>query len=131
MADAKSVMAPPRLNAALLWVALVAMDTSAQLFFKAAATRATDQAFSWRWLAALAVSPAFMLAVLCLVLTLPVWLLILRSSMLGVAFAATALTYAGVVGGSRLIFGEPIGALQYASIVLIAIGVALMRSPVG
>jgi multidrug transporter EmrE-like cation transporter len=59
-------------------------------------------------------------------MTFLVWMLILRRSRLGLSFAATALTFVGVIGGSQLVFGESIGSIQYAGIVLIVVGVALL-----
>ena len=77
----------------------------------------------------IAQSAVFWLAALSLALTFPIWMLILRRSQLNLAFPATALTYVGVIGGSQLVFGESINAVQYAGIVLIVVGVTLLRKP--
>ena len=138
----------PRINVILLWAALIGFDTAAQLLFKFAAQSLDYPEVSWRWLHMIAQSGtfwfaalcltlnrarwsameyAFWLAALCLTLTFPIWMLILRRSQLNLAFPATALTYVGVIGGSQLVFGESINAVQYAGIVLIVVGVALLR----
>jgi multidrug transporter EmrE-like cation transporter len=117
----------PRLNIILLWVALIGFDTAAQLLFKLAAQSLDRPEVSWQWLHTIARSGTFWLAALCLTLTFPIWMLILRRSQLNLAFPATALTFVGVIGGSQLVFGESINPVQYAGIVLIVIGVALLR----
>ena len=117
----------PRINVILLWAALIGFDTAAQLLFKFAAQGLDYPEVSWRWLHMIAQSGTFWLAALCLTLTFPIWMLILRRSQLNLAFPATALTYVGVIGGSQLVFGESINAVQYAGIVLIVVGVALLR----
>ena len=111
----------------LLWAALIGLDTTAQLLFKLAAQNLGHPEVSWRWLHMIAQSAIFWAAALCFALTFPIWMLILRRSQLNLAFPATALTYIGVVGGSQLVFGESINAVQYAGIVLIVVGVALLR----
>ena len=118
-----------RIDGILLWVALIGFDTTAQLLFKLAAQKLGAPEASWRWLHMIAQSAVFWLAALSLTLTFPIWMLILRRSQLNLAFPATALTYVGVIGGSQLLFGESINAVQYAGIVLIVVGVALLRRP--
>lgn len=118
-----------RIGVLLLWVALIGLDTIAQLLFKFAAQGLDHPEASWQWLQMVAQSPGFWGAFLALTLTFPIWMLILRDSQLNLAFPATALTYVGVIGGSQLLFGESIGLLQYAGIVLIVVGVALLRQP--
>ena len=115
-----------RLDMVALWAALIGLDTSAQLLFKSAAARLASPELSFQWLHMVAQSPRFWAAALCLVTTFPIWMLILRRSRLGLSFAATALTYVGVIGGSLLVFGESISSIQYAGIALIVVGVALL-----
>lgn len=117
---------PSRLEMVGLWVAMIALDTSAQLLFKSAAVRLASPELSFQWLHMVAQSLRFWAAALCLLMTLPIWMLILRRSRLGLSFAATALTYVGVIGGSLLVFGESISSIQYAGIALIVVGVALL-----
>src|SRR5215472_2316988 len=115
-----------RLATVVLWAALIALDTSAQLLFKSAAVRLPPPELSFQWLSIVARSLRFWAAALCLAMTFLIWMLILRRSRLGLSFAATALTFVGVIGGSQLVFGESIGSIQYAGIVLIVVGVALL-----
>ena len=111
----------------LLWAGLITFDTTAQLLFKAAAGGLARPEASLRWLLDVAGSAIFWAAAVSLALTFLIWMLILRGSQLSLVFPATALTYVGVVGGSRWVFGESIEPLQYAGISLIVIGVALLR----
>jgi drug/metabolite transporter (DMT)-like permease len=115
-----------RLHTVALWAALISLDTSAQLLFKSAAVRLAPPELSLQWLRIVAQSLRFWAATLCLAMTFLVWMLILRRSRLGLSFAATALTFVGVIGGSQLVFGESISSVQYAGIVLIVLGVALL-----
>jgi len=119
-----------RIDVILLWATLIGLDTTAQLLFKLAAQSLGHPEVSLRWLHMIAQSAVFWAAAMCLVLTFPIWMLILRRSQLNLAFPATALTYLGVIGGSQLVFGESIDTVQYAGIVLIVIGVALLRRPI-
>ena len=114
------------LHTLALWAALIALDTSAQLLFKSAAVRLTPSEPSFHWLQTVTESLPFWAAVICLLMTFLVWMLILRRSRLGLSFAATALTFVGVIGGSQLVFGESISVTQYAGIILIVVGVALL-----
>jgi multidrug transporter EmrE-like cation transporter len=113
----------------LLWAGLIAFDTTAQLLFKSAALGMPQPEASLRWLRGVAESTTFWVGALSLALTFMIWMLILRGSQLTLVFPATALTYVGVIGGSRWIFGESIEPLQYAGIALIVVGVALLRRP--
>src|SRR5512136_2394693 len=108
--DERSHRRNSRLYVVALWVALIALDTSAQLLFKSAAVRLPPAEPSSQWLYQVAHSLRFWAAALCLVMT----------------FAATALTFVGVIGGSVLVFGESVSAIQYAGIALIVVGVALL-----
>jgi drug/metabolite transporter (DMT)-like permease len=114
------------LHTVALWVALIAFDTSAQLLFKSAAVRLASPELSFQWLQMVAQSLHFWAAAICLLMAFLVWMLILRRSRLGRSFAATALTFVGVIGGSQLLFGESISSIQYAGIILIVVGVALL-----
>lgn len=115
-----------RLRTVALWAVLIALDTSAQLLFKSAAVRLAPPELSLQWALMVAQSLRFWAAAVCLAMAFLVWMLILRRSRLGLSFAATALTYVGVIGGSVLVFGESIRSIQYAGIALIVVGVALL-----
>ena len=115
-----------RVELVALWAILIGLDASAQLLFKSAAVRLPPPEVSLQWLFLAAQSPRFWAAALCLAMTFLIWMLILRQSRLGLSFAATALTFVGVIGGSLLVFGEAISAIQYAGIGLIVVGVALL-----
>lgn len=127
--DRKHGLRHSRIDVILLWAGLIGLDTAAQLLFKLAAQSLGHPELSLRWLHMIAQSAVFWAAAMCLVLTFPIWMLILRRSQLNLAFPATALTYIGVIGGSQWVFGESIDTVQYAGIVLIVIGVALLRRP--
>jgi drug/metabolite transporter (DMT)-like permease len=115
-----------RLRTIALWAVFVACDTSAQLLFKSAAVKLPSPELSLQWLGMVAQSARFWAAAFCLAMAFLAWMLILRRSRLGLSFAATALTFVGVIGGSQIVFGEFISWIQYAGIALILIGVALL-----
>jgi len=115
------------IDAILLWAGLIAFDTTAQLLFKMAARGLSRPEASLQWLLGVAGSAAFWAAAVSLAFAFLIWMLILRGSQLTLAFPATALTYVGVIGGSRWIFGESIEPLQFTGIALIVAGVALLR----
>ena len=118
-----------RWHAVLLWTGLIGLDTIAQLLFKLAATGLGQPRLSWQWFGIVSQSISLWAAALTVMLTFPIWMLILRGTQLNLAFPATALTYIGVIGGSRLFFGESIEPMQFMGIVLIVVGVSLMRAP--
>ena len=124
--DQRRDRADSLLHLVALWVAFIALDTSAQLLFKSAAVRLPPAELSFQWLDLLAHSLRFWAAALCLAMTFAIWMLILRRSRLGLSFATTALTFVGVIGGSQLVFGESVSSIQYAGIALIVVGVALL-----
>ncbi len=119
---------PSRLESAALWAGLIALDSLAQLLFKSAAIHLPPPQFSAQWLSMVAQSVRFWAATLSLLLTFGIWMLVLRRSRLSIAFPVTALTFIGVIGGSRLLFGELIEPIQYAGMALIVGGVALLRA---
>jgi drug/metabolite transporter (DMT)-like permease len=108
---------------------MIGLDTVAQLLFKWSAERVGQIGDSARWLQAVSQSPAFWAGTFSLALTFPLWMLILRGARLNLAFPATALTYVGVIAGSRWVFGESIHWIQYCGMALIVLGVGLMRRP--
>ncbi len=107
---------------------MITLDSGAQLIFKAAALQLGEAEASWRWVGMVAHSALFWAAVLCLSLSFPIWMLILRRTRLHLAFPATALTYVGVIAGSHWLFGEVIRVAQFIGIVLIVLGIAMMRT---
>jgi len=112
----------------LLWAVMIGLDTIAQLLFKLSAERMGEVGNWVGWVRAVAQSPAFWLGAIALATTLPTWMLILRTARVNLAFPATALTYIGVISGSRWLFGEPIQWIQFCGIALIVVGVGLIRA---
>jgi drug/metabolite transporter (DMT)-like permease len=108
---------------------MIGLDTLAQLLFKSSAERVGVTGDWIDWLLTLAQLPTFWAGASALALTFPVWMLILRNARLNLAFPATALTFVGVIAGSRWLFSEPIEWIQYCGIVLIVVGVGLMGTP--
>ena len=95
------------LHTVALWVALIALDTSAQLLFKSAAARLTPSEPSFQWVQMVAQSPHFWAAVVCLLMTFLVWMLILRRSRLGLSFAARVVISAVVLVPTGFLMGFP------------------------
>src|SRR5450432_4405203 len=86
--EQKDRLMPSRFGVALLWAALIGLDTAAQLLFKFAAQGLGQPDFSWRWLHLVAQSPGFWAATIAISLTFPIWMVILRSSQISLAFPA-------------------------------------------
>jgi drug/metabolite transporter (DMT)-like permease len=107
---------------------MIALDTVAQLFFKWSADGVGEYGNWSGWVRAVAQSPAFWLGTIALATTLPIWMLILRTARVNRAFPATALTYIGVIAGSRWLFSEPIQWIQFCGIAFIVVGVGLIRT---
>ena len=116
------------LRTILLWAAMIGLDTIAQLLFKSSAEHAGGTADWLDWSQAIARSPTFWGGAFALATTLPLWMLILRTAQVNLAFPATALTYIGVIAGSRWLFDEPIHWIQFCGIALIIVGIGLMRT---
>ena len=116
----------PRLRLALLWMALVACDTSAQLAFKSVALRIAPEA-SWRWVGMLAQAGLVWAALACLAATFVLWMAILRTQKLSSAFPVTALAFVTVAIASHVIYGEDIAATTLAGMALIVAGVTLLK----
>lgn len=55
-----------------------------------------------------------------------VWIVVLRRVALSVAFPVIALSYVAILGASRVIFGEQIGALKIIGAFLIIAGVSVL-----
>ncbi|WP_397452352.1 EamA family transporter [Pseudomonas sp. NA-150] len=118
---------PGLLNTLTLWALLVTFDTSVQLLLKTAGNRLSEPEVSLGWISSALASPVVWIAIVCYIATFGLWMLILHRSSLSLAFPATALTYVGVIFGSRWLLSEQIDALQYFGVALIVCGVAMLR----
>ena len=67
----------------------------------------------------------------CLIIAFGAWMFILRNTRLSISFPATALTYIGIIIGSRLLFGESLSLIHYAGVALIVLGVVFLRGAEG
>ena len=105
--------------AAALWLLNLALDTTGQVAFKAAA-RAPD---SGRWLTLLR-SRLVWLGLACYGVEFVTWLAFLTLVPLSIAILLASTNVISVMLAGRLLFGERPGALRTAGIVLIAAGVA-------
>jgi multidrug transporter EmrE-like cation transporter len=116
-----------RFRLALLWTGFIGLDTAAQIAMKVAANSLSPSPFSWQWTLSAIESPMAWIAVACLIAAFGLWLRILDTSQLAVAFAATSLTLVGVLVGSWLLLGESMNPLAYVGAGAIVVGVALLR----
>lgn len=76
-----------------------------------------------RWPVAL---PFIAMAYMALLTRGLLWVVVLRRLALSVAYPVIALSYVLILGASRLIYGEPIGALKAAGAALIIAGVTVL-----
>jgi drug/metabolite transporter (DMT)-like permease len=118
---------PSLVSTLLLWLALVAFDTTFQLVMKTAGGVLDAPSASWTWLLAAAHEWRVWLAAATYITQFGLWMLILRRSSLSFAFPATAVTYVSVLLGSHWLLGEQISLLRWAGVALIIAGVALLR----
>jgi multidrug transporter EmrE-like cation transporter len=120
-------------STALLWAALLTIETATQLAFKAGSERldAADGNSSWLnavflWMIAALTTPQVWLAILGYLATFVVWMLILQRMDLSKAFPITALCYVTVPVFAWLIFGEATSPARAAGIAFIVAGVVLL-----
>ena len=116
-----------RFGLALLWTGFIGLDTAAQIAMKMAADKLPPPPFSRQWALSAIESPAAWIGMTCLIAAFALWLRILETSHLAVAFAATSLTLVGVLMGSWLLLGESMSPLAYVGAGAIVVGVALLR----
>lgn len=116
-----------RLSTIVLWIALVAFDTTFQLVLKTAGSALDAPQATLAWLLQAAGEWRVWLAATAYVAQFGLWMLILRRSSLSFAFPATAITYVSVLLGSHWLLGEQVGALRWAGVALIVCGVSLLR----
>jgi len=116
-----------RFGLVLLWTGFIGLDIAAQIAMKMAASNLSPPPFSWRWTRSAIESPMAWIAVACLIAAFAMWLRILQTSQLAVAFATTSLTLVGVLVGSWLLLGESMSPLAYVGAAAIVVGVALLR----
>ena len=107
-----------KIKIVLLWLALLASDTSAQLMLKWGALAAKDQLFKVN---RLIVSGYGMIFVSFLI-----WMMIIKETRLFVAVAATAFLYVTVAAASHIFMGEPISWHLAIGTIFIASGVFLL-----
>jgi drug/metabolite transporter (DMT)-like permease len=120
-----TALSRPRLYAT--WGLLLALDVAIQVAMKLAGDQLHGIAPGPNWLAA-ALSSWLVWVSLCgYIATFVLWLAILHSSPLSVAFPATALVYVFVPLCGWLLLGENFSAGQAAGIALILAGVFLQR----
>ena len=120
----QTALRPRRPTMILIWALFISFDTAFQLLMKTAGSGLAMPELSTTWILAAAGSIHVWLAVLCYLGTFGLWMLVLHRSELTMAFPATALTYIGVVVGSRWLLHEQIHLFQYVGIALIVCGVA-------
>jgi multidrug transporter EmrE-like cation transporter len=116
-----------RFRLTVLWIGFVGLDTVAQIAMKMAANSLSAPPLSRQWAFSALGSPMAWIAVACLIAAFVLWLRILDTSQLAVAFAATSLTLVGVLVGSWLVLGESMSPLAYFGAGAIVVGVALLR----
>ncbi|CAN5370478.1 hypothetical protein BH10PSE2_BH10PSE2_04150 [soil metagenome] len=98
----------------------IAAEIAHELSFKLAATRAREQA---GYASALALEPWLWIGIVCWVAQTMIWIVVLQSVPLVVAFPLMTLSYAGVPAASALLLGERMSFEQAVGAVLILAGV--------
>lgn len=123
-------MAADRTSAAVLtgaaWTLLVAFETLAQIALKAAGETLAAAPDLPHWFAAAAGSGWAWLGVLGYLGSFAAWMAILDKLPLSLGFPLTSVVYVTVTACSALVFREEIGALRWAGIGLIIVGVIVL-----
>lgn len=112
----------------LLWILLLAADTGAQLAFKLGSASLAEAAPGAHWFAAAAGSPFIWLGLACYVCSFVLWMSILRTTPLSLAFSLSGLGYVSILLAARVILGEQISALRWLGVGVIVAGVTLLAS---
>jgi undecaprenyl phosphate-alpha-L-ara4N flippase subunit ArnE len=105
------------MNIFVLFVLTISCDVTMQLCFK----YATRQPQRWPL-----ISPFIWLGLVIGIIDMVIWLLILETVPLSIAYPIISLNYCGVVIGSQLVLGETITPRRWYGVVLITLGVAIV-----
>jgi drug/metabolite transporter (DMT)-like permease len=116
-----------RRRTALLWIALLALDVAIQVLMKLAGDTLESVPFGGEWMAMALSNWLVWISAIGYGATFVLWLAILRSSDLAVAFPLTASTYVLVPLSGYLFLGEALHANQVIGIALIVAGLLVQR----
>ncbi len=108
------------------FLVLMALDTTAHVFFKLAANRAAPLEADLDWALRLFGAPWVYGAVACYIATFFVWMTLLRHAPIGPAFAASHLEVLGVLVASVWVFDETVSARQLGGAALIVAGIVCL-----
>ena len=101
------------------WIALLTVDTIAQLAIKAGAVASVaEHTIDWHLVAGYG----------CVILSFLLWMQILKSTRLSLALSASSLNYVTVAVAAHFLFGEPLTPMLMTGCALIALGVFLLGS---
>ncbi|WP_295476932.1 EamA family transporter [uncultured Pseudomonas sp.] len=120
-----------RVTAVVLWLLLIGSESTAQIAMKVGGDALTDLPFGLAWLDTALLTPAVLLALACYAGSFFVWMLILRSAPVSVAFPLSSLVFVGVLLGSWLGLGEQIDWLRWVGVAIIISGIAVMAEGEG
>jgi drug/metabolite transporter (DMT)-like permease len=115
-----------RSTSVALWAMLITSESTAQIAMKLGGDDLTTTPFGLNWLTAALTDPAVLVAVGCYMSSFLIWMLILRSTRLSVAFPLSSLVFVGVLLGSWLGLGEHISWLHWVGVLIIIGGIALL-----
>ncbi len=108
------------------FLVLVAFDTFAQACFKLTADHAFPPEANAAWIARVLSTPWVYCAIGCYVGAFLTWMTLLEHAPIGPAFAASHLEVIGVMLLSIALFGETVGATQWAGAALILAGIVCL-----
>lgn len=115
-----------RSTSVALWAMLITSESTAQIAMKLGGDDLTTTPFGLNWLTTALTDPAVLVAVGCYMTSFLIWMLILRSTRLSVAFPLSSLVFVGVLLGSWLGLGEHISWLHWVGVLIIIGGIALL-----
>lgn len=117
-------------NELFLTLISVLLIASGQILFKLAAHNAGFEGFNWRT-AAMWLSPAMLVALLVSTFATGIWVWVLRSADLSIAYPLYALTFILVPLFDWALFGDGLALRQWAGAATIIAGVWLMAGAHG
>ncbi|TXL71243.1 transporter [Vineibacter terrae] len=110
-----------------LFSATVVLDVLGQLLFKTGLLRLqAPTAQGWRFLGAIALSPAIVGGVLAYGLEAVLWLAALEHAPLSLLFPLASLSYCGVVVAGWLVLGEAVSPRRWLGTATITLGVVIV-----
>ena len=111
-----------QLKTKLLWTIVPILVTLNQICMRVIAQQSTSLPFGLEWIKLVITNPLFIAAILCEIGSFLVWIKILSTENLSVAFPISSISYISILLAGSLIFHEKISLVQIIGSALIIAG---------